>query len=236
METQTRFDLNAAIANWRQELAAQPGLAPGVCRELETHLRDTVAELQGRGLNNEESFWLARRRTGHPRQLGEEFARADPANVWRERIFWVFAALLAMNLWSTFCYPIWLPLQFIHTRFNDVLPGWILSCLPGGLRESLVLPAVEGFSLGLRVIPVLTVAVLLAKGRLKSSHRVLRFLTASRRRFFLVSLGAGLLANSVNLLGAKTGSPYFLAIWTFILIVFVTCLIQEKKEPSAKAA
>jgi hypothetical protein len=62
METQTRFDLNAAIANWYQELAAQPDLTAVVRRELETHLRDTVAELQARGLNNEESFWLARRR------------------------------------------------------------------------------------------------------------------------------------------------------------------------------
>src|SRR3954454_1055809 len=59
METQTRFDLNAAIAAWQQELGSQPDLTPVVRRELETHLRDTVAELQGRGLNNEESFWLA---------------------------------------------------------------------------------------------------------------------------------------------------------------------------------
>ena len=53
METQTRFDLNAAIAAWQQELAAQPDLTHVVRRELETHLRDTTAELQARGLNDE---------------------------------------------------------------------------------------------------------------------------------------------------------------------------------------
>jgi hypothetical protein len=236
METQTRFDLNAAVAKWLQELAAQPDLTPDVCRELETHLRDTVADLRRRGLSDEESFWLASRRLGRPERLNEEFAKADPANVWRERIFWVMAALLAMNLWSTFCTPMWMPVRFIHTRFNDVLPGWILFYLPGGLRESRVLPTLEVFSLGLRIIPILTVAAFLAKGRLKFSYGVLRFLTASRKRFFLVSLGAGLLANSVDLLGAKAGSQYFLPIWSFTLIIFATWLIQPKKEPSAKAA
>jgi hypothetical protein len=129
-----------------------------------------------------------------------------------------------------------MPLRFIHARFNDVLPGWILSYLPGGLRESLVFPTLEGFSLGLRVIPVLTVAAFLAKGRLKFSYGVLRFLTASRKRFFLVSLSAGLLVNSFDLLGAKPGLQYFLPIWSFTLIVFATCLLQSKKKSSAKAA
>jgi hypothetical protein len=59
MENQTRFDLNAAIENWRQELAAQSGLTPDDRRELETHLRDAIAGFQQRGLNDEESFWLA---------------------------------------------------------------------------------------------------------------------------------------------------------------------------------
>ena len=36
MENQTRFDLNAAVENWRHELAAQPPLAPDDRRELET--------------------------------------------------------------------------------------------------------------------------------------------------------------------------------------------------------
>jgi hypothetical protein len=236
METQTRFDLNAAIANWQQELAGQPDLTPVVRRELETHLRDTVTELQARGLNNEESFWLARRRLGPSQQISEEFAKADPAGVWRERIFWVIAALLAMNLWSTFCNPIWMPLRYIHTRFNDVLPSWILFYLPSWVTESFVLPALEVFSLCLRVIPVIMVAVFLARGRLKFSHGVLRFLTASRKRFFLASLGASLLANSVNLLDVKMYSSYFLLFWTFTLIVLATWLIQPKKEYTAKVA
>jgi len=81
MENQTRFNLNAAIENWRQELAAQPNLASDDRRELEMHLRDAIAGFQQRGLNEEESFWLARHRVGQPQHLGEEFVKANPAAV-----------------------------------------------------------------------------------------------------------------------------------------------------------
>ncbi|MGA9451964.1 MAG: permease prefix domain 1-containing protein [Verrucomicrobiia bacterium] len=98
MENQTRFDLNAAIENWRNELAAQPNFASDNRRELETHLRDAIAELRQRGLNEEESFWLARRRVGQPQRLAEEFVKANSAAVWRERVFWMIAAILAAFL------------------------------------------------------------------------------------------------------------------------------------------
>ena len=96
MATQTRFELNAAVENWRNELAAQPHLTPDARRELEKHLADSMAELRSRGLNDEESFWLASRRIGQPQQLAEEFHKVDVVKVWRERVFW---AWLALFLW-----------------------------------------------------------------------------------------------------------------------------------------
>ena len=100
MEPQTRYDLNAAVENWRVELAAQPDLTAEVRRELETHLRDAIVGFQQRGLNDEESFWLACRRVGQPPQLGEEFAKADPAAVWRDRVFWMVVALFLSATWG----------------------------------------------------------------------------------------------------------------------------------------
>src|SRR5580765_7936743 len=79
MENQTRFNLKDAIENWRQELTAQTGLTAEVRRELETHLRDAIAEFQRHGAKDEESFWLARARVGQPQLLGEEFEKADPS-------------------------------------------------------------------------------------------------------------------------------------------------------------
>ncbi|HEY3761304.1 MAG TPA: permease prefix domain 1-containing protein [Verrucomicrobiae bacterium] len=100
MEHQTRFDLNAALESWRTELAAQPNLTQDARRELETHMQDTLAELRRRGLSDEEAFWLARRRTGSPEQLGDEFIKANPAKVWRERIFWVAIFCLIFEFWT----------------------------------------------------------------------------------------------------------------------------------------
>jgi hypothetical protein len=48
MENQTRFDLNAAVEDWRKELAAQPNLASDDRHELETHLRDAITGFQQR--------------------------------------------------------------------------------------------------------------------------------------------------------------------------------------------
>ena len=97
MENQTGYDLNAAVENWRRELAVQPGLTADERRELETHLGDAVADFQKRGLNDEESFWLACRRVGQPQQLGEEFAKADPAKIWRERAFWMVLGIFLIS-------------------------------------------------------------------------------------------------------------------------------------------
>jgi hypothetical protein len=94
MATQTRFDLNAAIENWLNELAAQPQLSSDGRRELEKHLADTMAELRQRGLSEEESFWLACRRIGQPQQLAEEFEKADPNQAWRERVFWMAVGIM----------------------------------------------------------------------------------------------------------------------------------------------
>jgi hypothetical protein len=110
MENQTRFDLNAAIENWRNELAAQSDLASDDRRELETHLRDAIAGFQQRGLNDEESFWLARRRVGQPQQLGEEFVKANPTAVWRERVFWMAISLVG---------------SYVFMTWKDLLASWL---------------------------------------------------------------------------------------------------------------
>jgi hypothetical protein len=121
MENKTRYDLNAAIENWRNELAAQPNLASDARRELETHLRDAIAGFQQRGLNDEESFWLACKRVGQPQQIGKEFVKVDPAKVWRERIFWMATGIWGICLLAFFAMPMelfWI--AFILSSSNGV--------------------------------------------------------------------------------------------------------------------
>ncbi len=94
METQTRFDLNTAVAAWRQELAGQPGVTLEQARELETHLAESMEDLKRRGLQEEEAFWVARRRLGPCAQIADEFVKAEPSRVWRERVYWMAVGVL----------------------------------------------------------------------------------------------------------------------------------------------
>jgi len=98
MGTQNSFDLNQELARWRSELAEQ-GVRAAEANELESHLHESAADLQKRGLNEEEAFWIARHRLGSAPDLAEQFAQADPARVWRERIFWAAALTLGCLFW-----------------------------------------------------------------------------------------------------------------------------------------
>ncbi|HWD92478.1 MAG TPA: hypothetical protein VG938_09015 [Verrucomicrobiae bacterium] len=75
MATQKRFDLNAAMENWRQELAAQPHLSFDHRRELEDHLANSMDEFRRRGRDEKEAFRLACLRIGTPRKLNREFEK-----------------------------------------------------------------------------------------------------------------------------------------------------------------
>ena len=165
MENQTRFDLNAAIESWRQELAAQPNLASDDRRELETHLGDAIAGFQQRGLNDEESFWLARRRVGQPQQLAEEFVKADPAKAWGERIFW-------MALGITVFWQLTLILNFaIGIALYYLSPGLRFLYVKGGFWPTEAV--------------VLIIGIALARGWFAQSLKLMLFL---KNRFYLVSL------------------------------------------------
>jgi hypothetical protein len=182
MEHQTRFDLNAAIENWRNELAAQSALSVDDRRELETHLRDAFAELKARGLNDEESFVLARHRVGQPQKLADEFVKENPAKIWRERIFWMAILILAIQLWTQTTSFFWF---LFRNRFFDSLsdllsPPVVLNLFPLLSSESVsaLLPL---FSFAL----IVGFFVFLLRKRLNQSFGKLQFIFKSRLRFLL---------------------------------------------------
>ncbi len=191
MENQASYDLNTAIENWRQELAAQDGLTAEVRRELETHLRDAITGFQQRGLNDEESFWLARRRVGQPERLGMEFVKADPAKIWRERVFWMAIGLLVMQLWSDVSLFLTMAVQVLSSfliRHDFFLPDWIWYYLPLNLRlylASVVRSPI--LSILVRFVPLIWMAVLLAKGRMNYFVSKLELVFKVRSRFVFVA-------------------------------------------------
>ena len=210
MENQTRFDLNAEIESWRNELAAQPNLASDDRRELETHLRDAIAGFQQRGLNDEESFWLARRRVGQPQPLDEEFVKSNPARVWRERFFWTAIILLTIRAWTevslivcSFCQG--LAAHILHGNHfvsNIDLYAWLC-----GPTSDVVL----GY---LSLLPVVVIVFLLSCGRLSQTifmdTEYLQFTTPFSDHFIICFFGVFFVDRKRRVAICKSAERHFI--------------------------
>jgi hypothetical protein len=90
------FDLDTAVARWRERLLAGEGVGEDDALELEEHLREDVAALTREGLSEAQSFALACRRLGDHEDLSREFAKAQPDVVWRARAQWMLTGILAL--------------------------------------------------------------------------------------------------------------------------------------------
>jgi hypothetical protein len=192
MENQTCFNLNAAVENWRTELAAQPGLSAENRRELETHLRDTFAELKGRGLSEEESFWLARRRVGQPEKLAAEFVKADPTQAWRKPMFWLVLTLLAIRLSNVIISSVAVPFSMRFTshaeRLEDWLPQWVSFYLPAWVDESRCSSFFTFLYGTLYILGPLPIAFLFIRGKNQTLKNIMDFILESRIRFLFYLL------------------------------------------------
>ena len=98
METAAQFDLNKAISNWRETLAGSPAMNTGDLDELETHLRDSIIALEGKGLAAHEAFWVARSRMGDASTLKAEYQKIHIEQVWYDRLFWMLAGSVFFGL------------------------------------------------------------------------------------------------------------------------------------------
>ena len=67
------LDLEKAIKTWRKGLEANPALEPGYVAEIETHLRDKIDDLAGRGRTPERAFDEAVRALGESGLIGSQF-------------------------------------------------------------------------------------------------------------------------------------------------------------------
>jgi len=97
MENSPAFDLNNAINRWRDGLNQSPHFREENLAELEAHLRDSVTELQSRGLTNDEAFLLGARRLGNPVGLELEFGKINQGRVWLHRLLWM---LVGVQVWD----------------------------------------------------------------------------------------------------------------------------------------
>lgn len=97
METTTSFELNHAIQQWRENLGQSPAFRSENLNELESHLRDSIATLQTRGLSAEEAFVVATGRIGQGGPLEAEFCKVNGRAIWLDRMLWM---LVGIQIWG----------------------------------------------------------------------------------------------------------------------------------------
>ncbi len=78
------FDLESQIRKWRGHVQSTGSLGAQDVEELESHLRDSIDELTGRGVSVEEAFIVSIRRMGDAETLHDEFAKVSTESVWRQ--------------------------------------------------------------------------------------------------------------------------------------------------------
>lgn len=102
-------DVEAQIAEWRDYVGQAPAVDGRDLEELETHLRDQIAELTDSGLSADEAVLVAVKRMGDLDTLSREFAREHSGRLWKQLVLggtdapsraavdWVDALLFALG-------------------------------------------------------------------------------------------------------------------------------------------
>lgn len=78
--------VEAQIAEWRAYVASAPAVNGHDLDELESHLRDQIAELTDAGLTPDEGFLVAVKRMGEVDALSREFAREHSGRLWKQLV------------------------------------------------------------------------------------------------------------------------------------------------------
>jgi hypothetical protein len=129
------FNLNQAVGEWRQRLAAGGIKSSEVLDELENHLRDDVEEQVGSGADLEKAFDAAVRRMGPAKTLVKEFAKSDaPVGNLRRTFLRIFyfcctAAAILIEAWTLITFEL-SPLQRVTGACAFALFALYLLCLP----------------------------------------------------------------------------------------------------------
>ncbi|MER7796882.1 permease prefix domain 1-containing protein [Microbacterium sp. NPDC096154] len=76
--------LEARIADWRRYLLARRTISARDVDELEDHLRERIADLRQRGLDDDEAFLIGIRRMGDADALSGEYAREHSDRLWKQ--------------------------------------------------------------------------------------------------------------------------------------------------------
>jgi len=224
MENKNHFDLEKALLTWREDFASRSGISLEAARELESDLRERVADLQKQGLNENEAFRKALHQVGSPGALAREFARENPWAVWHDRFLWMITAGFAVSIWQIMSYR---AISWLLQAFGDSLPFYLLFHLSAGVAVTL------GANL-----PLLLIAILLATGRLGKLAGSFHHFLQSRRQLVLTGMGLLVVAVYMMLFGLNEWSPLYLIttfVWPLALLSLGIFLFRPSNAISARS-
>jgi hypothetical protein len=112
------FDLEHAIAEWREQLASGGVSKPEVLDELESHLRDDIEQLMRSEISPAQAFQNAIHDVGQPGLLKTEFAKTGP---WQELPTHLHHAMLTLAGIPTLATPMNTPNTHIEPRWATYL-------------------------------------------------------------------------------------------------------------------
>lgn len=92
------FELEKSILEWKSSFHKSSSVSEEFIEELETHLRESILVLNRKGLNDEESFFVAMKRLGYATALDEEFKKNRPLGVNQDRLIWMLSGYLGITL------------------------------------------------------------------------------------------------------------------------------------------
>jgi hypothetical protein len=182
METQTGFDLNQHVADWRNSLLASEAMDADRARELESHLREAMAELRAKGLSEKEAFSTAVRKLGEVHALAGQFEVGDQVSSEKPRAFWMdgapsfplAAALYLLGL--ALCYLFFLP---VAMDASVSYSNWLGINAAAWRRDDYIRVAFQ-FMLGMGLGFPVTVMLLVKSGNVTTTQLV------SFRKYMLV--------------------------------------------------
>ena len=92
------FELDKSILEWKRSFQQNCSLNEESIDELESHLRESVFELNRKGLSEEESFFVAMNRLGYAPALDAEFEKNSPLGVNQDRLIWMLSGYLGVSI------------------------------------------------------------------------------------------------------------------------------------------
>lgn len=92
------FELDKSILKWKRTFQQSCSLNDESIDELESHLRESVLEINRKGLSEEESFLVAMNRLGCAPTLAAEFKKNSPLGVNQDRLIWMLSGYLGVSI------------------------------------------------------------------------------------------------------------------------------------------